>query len=144
MRNILLSLLALIAFSCSSPTNGVVTTFDDEKSNAIREHYQNYLKNDVPALQSLWSPDLKIYMNSVDASTVSDISELITVQHQVFDNISMSWTYDEMVVRILVFGFKQLNILHQIIILKQQLVTVGSFGLQLENQVEILSQYPST
>ena len=44
MRNILLSLLALIAFSCSSPTNGVVTTFDDEKSNAIREHYQNYLK----------------------------------------------------------------------------------------------------
>ena len=49
MRNVLLSLLALIAFSCSSPTNGVVTTFDDEKSNAIREHYQNYLKNDVPA-----------------------------------------------------------------------------------------------
>ena len=95
MRNILLSLLALIAFSCSSPTNGVVTTFDDEKSNAIREHYQNYLKNDVPALQSLWSPDLKIYMNSVDASTVSEISDLITVQHQVFDNISMSWTYDE-------------------------------------------------
>ena len=43
----------------------------------------------------MWSPDLKIYMNSVDASTVSDISDLITVQHQVFDNISMSWTYDE-------------------------------------------------
>ena len=145
MRNILLSLLALIAFSCSSPTNGVVTTFDDEKSNAIREHYQNYLKNDVPALQSLWSPDLKIYMNSVDASTVSEISDLITVQHQVFDNISMRvGLMMKMVVRILVFGFKQLNILHQTIILKLQLVTVGSFGLQLENQVEILSQYPST
>ena len=94
MRNILLSLLALIAFSCSSPTNGVVTTFDDEKSNAIREHYQNYLKNDVPALQSLWSPDLKIYMNSVEASGVADISDLITVQHQVFDNISMSFQDD--------------------------------------------------
>ena len=95
MRNILLSLLALIAFSCSSPTNGVVTTFDDEKSNAIREHYQNYLKNEVPALQSLWSPDLKIYMNSVEASTVTDISDLITVQHEVFENISMSFNYDE-------------------------------------------------
>tara|TARA_Y100001980_G_C14179552_1_gene51204 strand:+ start:36 stop:383 length:348 start_codon:yes stop_codon:yes gene_type:complete len=34
-------------------------------------------------------------MNSVEASTVSDISDLITVQHQVFENISMSWTYDE-------------------------------------------------
>ena len=70
-------------------------TFDDEKSNAIRSHYQNYLKNDVPALQSLWSPDLKIYMNSVEASTVTDISDLITVQHEVFENISMSLNYDE-------------------------------------------------
>ena len=70
-------------------------TFDDEKSNAIRSHYQNYLKNDVPALQSLWSPDLKIYMNSVEASTVTDISDLITVQHEVFENISMSFNYDE-------------------------------------------------
>ena len=70
MRNLLLFLFALVAYSCSSPTNNVVTTFDDEKSNAIREHYQNYLKNDVAALQSLWSPDLKIYLNSVDASTV--------------------------------------------------------------------------
>ena len=95
MRNLLLFLFALVAYSCSSPTNNVVTTFDDEKSNAIREHYQNYLKNDVPALQSLWSPDLKIYLNSVDASTVNDISELITVQHEVFENINMSWTYEE-------------------------------------------------
>ena len=29
-----------------------------------------------------WSPDLKIYMNSVEASTVTDISDLITVQHE--------------------------------------------------------------
>ena len=65
------------------------------KSNAIRSHYQNYLKNDVPALQSLWSPDLKIYMNSVEVSTVTDISDLITVQHEVFENISMSFNYDE-------------------------------------------------
>jgi len=95
MRNLFFFLLATLAFGCGSPSNNVLTTFDDEKSNAIREHYQNYLKNDVTALQSLWSPDLKIYMNSVDASTIDDISELITVQHDVFENISMSWTYDE-------------------------------------------------
>ena len=45
--------------------------------------------------RSLWSPDLKIYMNSVEASTVTDISDLITVQHEVFENISMSFNYDE-------------------------------------------------
>ena len=93
MKNILFIILAAIISSCSN--NGVLVTFDDEKSNAIREHYQNYLNNDVAALQSLWSPDLKIYMNSVEASGVADISDLITVQHQVFDNISMSFQDDE-------------------------------------------------
>ena len=34
-------------------------------------------------------------MNSVEASTVTDISDLITVQHEVFENISMSFNYDE-------------------------------------------------
>tara|TARA_B100000886_G_C20327508_1_gene450905 strand:- start:172 stop:693 length:522 start_codon:yes stop_codon:yes gene_type:complete len=93
MKNVLYFLVLVLSFSCS--TNNVTMTFDDEKSNAIRSHYQNYLKNDVPALQSLWSPDLKIYMNSVEASTVTDISDLITVQHEVFENISMSFNYDE-------------------------------------------------
>ena len=95
MKNLILFLLIIVAASCGTPSNNVIVTFDDEKSNAIRGHYQNYLNNDVAALQSLWSPDLKIYMNSTEASTVADISELITVQHEVFDNISMSWTYDE-------------------------------------------------
>ena len=93
MKNVLYILVSVLSLSCS--TNNVTMTFDDEKSNAIRSHYQNYLKNDVPALQSLWSPDLKIYMNSVEASTVTDISDLITVQHEVFENISMSFNYDE-------------------------------------------------
>ena len=66
MKNILFMLIALFAISCTN--TGVNVTFDDEKSNAIREHYQNYLNNDVAALQSLWSPDLKIYMNSIEAS----------------------------------------------------------------------------
>ena len=92
MKNLLFLFLAILFAGCSN--SGVLVTFDDEKSNAIREHYQNYLNNDVAALQSLWSPDLKIYMNSVEASGVADISDLITVQHQVFDNISMSFQDD--------------------------------------------------
>ena len=92
MKNLLFLFLAILFAGCSN--SGVVVTFNDEKSNAIREHYQNYLNNDIAALQSLWSPDLKIYMNSVEASGVADISDLITVQHQVFDNISMSFQDD--------------------------------------------------
>ena len=56
MRNILFIILAAIISSCSN--NGVVVTFDDEKSNLIRSHYQNYLNNDIEGLKSLWSPSL--------------------------------------------------------------------------------------
>ena len=55
----------------------MTVTFDDEKSNAIRAHYQNYLNNDIDGLKSLWSPDLKIYMNSPDASGVDEHQALI-------------------------------------------------------------------
>ena len=58
MRNSLFILIAFFAISCTN--NGVMVTFDDEKSNAIRAHYQNYLNNDIDGLKSLWSPDLKI------------------------------------------------------------------------------------
>jgi len=93
MRKILFMLIASFAISCTN--NGVTVTFDDEKSNAIRAHYQNYLNNDIDGLKSLWSPDLKIYMNSPDASGVDDISSLITAQHENFDNISMTFQDDE-------------------------------------------------
>ena len=93
MRKILFILIASLAISCTN--NGVTVTFDDEKSNAIRAHYQNYLNNDIDGLKSLWSPDLKIYMNSPDASGVDEISSLITAQHENFDNISMTFQDDE-------------------------------------------------
>lgn len=93
MRNILFIILAAIISSCSN--NGVVVTFDDEKSNLIRSHYQNYLNNDIEGLKSLWSPDLKIYMNSVEAAGVEDIASLISAQHENFSDISMSFQDDE-------------------------------------------------
>ena len=41
MKNILFLILMIVITGCSN--NGVVVTFDDEKSNLIRAHYQNYL-----------------------------------------------------------------------------------------------------
>ena len=93
MKNILFMLIALFAISCTN--SGVNVTFDDEKSNAIRAHYQNYLNNDIEGLKSLWSPDLKIYMNSVEAAGVEEIASLISAQHENFSDISMSFQDDE-------------------------------------------------
>ena len=46
-----LLLLLFVGFSMSCSNNDVVVTFDDEKSNAIRAHFQNYLNNDMDGLK---------------------------------------------------------------------------------------------
>ena len=94
MKNLFYLILCGLLLSCNQtkPIDcGIVVTFDDEKSMAIRAHFQNYLNNDVAALKTLWSPDLKIYMNSVEAAGVDEISALITMQHENFDNITLSY-----------------------------------------------------
>lgn len=88
MKNIVFIVLAVLFIGCNQ-TNGVMVTFDDERSNAVRAHYQNYLNNDLEGLKSLWSPALKIYLNNTEASGIADIAALITAQHENFDNISM-------------------------------------------------------
>ena len=70
MKKIILIFLTALFIGCDTAPTGIQVTFDDEKSNAIRAHYQNYLNNDVEALQSLWSPDLNIYINSTEAAGV--------------------------------------------------------------------------
>ena len=94
MKKIILIFLTALFIGCDTAPSGIQVTFDDEKSNAIRAHYQNYLNNDVEALQSLWSPDLNIYINSTEAAGVEDISTAITAQHMVFENIKMSFGED--------------------------------------------------
>ena len=47
MKNYLL-LITFLFIGCA-PT-GTIITFDDEKSNAIRAHYQNYEANNDPSL----------------------------------------------------------------------------------------------
>ena len=62
MKNYILLFFAALSVRCS--TTGVQVTFDDEKSNAIRAHYQNYLNNDMEGLKSLWSPDIEMFLNN--------------------------------------------------------------------------------
>jgi uncharacterized protein YceK len=45
MRNLILIFMTALFVSCSS--TGVQVTFDDDKSNAIRAHYENYLNQDM-------------------------------------------------------------------------------------------------
>ena len=52
MKNYLLLFFTALFIGCTS--TGVQVTFDDDKSNAIRAHYQNYLDQNMDGLKSLW------------------------------------------------------------------------------------------
>ena len=90
MKKILLVLVSSLFLGCSS-TTGVQLSFEDDKSNAIRAHYQNYLNNDMDGLKSLWSPDLKVYLNSTESISLEELEVLLQAQHATFSPIKMSW-----------------------------------------------------
>jgi hypothetical protein len=90
MKKILLLILTITLTACAGNADAVTVTFDDEKSNAIRAHYENYLNNDMDGLKSLWSSDLEVYLNSTEAITTDELVVLLQAQHT-FDPITMSW-----------------------------------------------------
>ncbi len=90
MKNYLLLFLAVIFVGCA-PT-GIQVTFDDEKSDAIRTQFQNYLNNDMEAIKTLLSPDVKFYLNSTEPLTMDEFLPLLEAQHATFSPITMSWS----------------------------------------------------
>ena len=93
MKKIFL-IFASILFIGWTNTTGLVVNIDDDKSNSIRQHYENYLNNDVEGLKSLWSPDLQVFLNSVDAISLDELVGLLEAQHSTY-SISMQWGTDE-------------------------------------------------
>ena len=86
-----LLLLLFVGFSMSCSNNDVVVTFDDEKSNAIKGHFQNYLNNDMDGLKELWSPDIDVYLNSKQPISLDEFVGLLEAQHAGFDPILMTF-----------------------------------------------------
>ena len=89
MKKTLLLILTITLTACAGNPNAVTVTFDDEKSNAIRSHYENYLNNDMDGLKSLWSSDLQVFLNSTEAITTDELVVLLQAQHATFDPITM-------------------------------------------------------
>ena len=90
MKKLLLLLIIITSVSCNQ-TNVTIVEFEDEKSNAIRGHYQHYLNNDIEGLKKLWADDDKIvlWLGSVEQSPLSELIGLIGAQHTAFDNIQL-------------------------------------------------------
>ena len=89
MKKIFILFIATLFIGCA-PT-GVQVSVDDDKSNAIRAHFQNYLNNDMDGLKTLWSPDLQVFANSTEPISLDDLVATLQAQHATFDPITMTW-----------------------------------------------------
>ena len=93
MKNFILLFITLLFVGCAS--TGVQVTFDDEKSNTIREHLQYYVDNDMDSLMALIADDAEIYLNSEESVSPEEIRVGLELQHATFDPISISWSQEE-------------------------------------------------
>ncbi|MGB0173355.1 MAG: hypothetical protein ACPF9C_04590, partial [Flavobacteriaceae bacterium] len=82
MKKYILIFISILTVGCTS--TGIQVTFDDEKSNLIRSHFQNYLANDMDGLKSLWSSDLKVYPNSTEPVSMDELVGMLEAQHATF------------------------------------------------------------
>jgi len=60
MKKLLLLLITITAVSCNQ-SNVTVVEFEDEKSNAIRGHYEHYLNNDIDGLKNYGLMMIKLF-----------------------------------------------------------------------------------
>ena len=93
MKNYILLFFAALFVGCA-PT-GVQVTFDDEKSNTIREHLQYYVDGDIDSKMSIIADDAEIYINSDESVSAGEVRSIHELEHSIFEDISTSWSQEE-------------------------------------------------
>ena len=68
---------------------GFLLCFEDEKSNAIKQAYVEYMNQNFDG--DIWSEDLQFYGNVTDPIGYDEAKSLIGLHHELYDDISMSW-----------------------------------------------------
>lgn len=87
---ILISIIALALASCANPNKATIT-FDDEKTEAVRQHFQDYLNNDIEAMTMRWSKDLEVTGSTIEGVVgVEEAKQVIGLHHILFSDITIT------------------------------------------------------
>ena len=73
MKNLILIFISVLLVGCES--TGPKVTTDDEKSQAILSAYDGYLANEYGWAEELYSDDITVYINSVEALLIHLIEQ---------------------------------------------------------------------
>ena len=63
--------LAIIAQLTSCTTTGTTLSFDDEKTNEIRAHFEDYKNANLEGMLTRWSEELTVLTNDGTVGSVS-------------------------------------------------------------------------
>ena len=78
--------LAIIAQLTSCTTTGTTLAFDDEKTNEIRAHFEDYKNANLEGMLTRWSEELTILTNDGTVG-LSDVKDIIPLHHTLFSEI---------------------------------------------------------
>ena len=88
MKKIILLLVATMVISCS--TTGPQITTGDAKSKSILAAFDSYLANDYSWADTLYSPEISIYINSVEPVDIKTNIAGLASHHELFSDISIN------------------------------------------------------
>ena len=89
MKKTLLSILSIaFVFSCEQ---GMTVQFDDPKSQAILDAYGSYMSNDTQAIENIYSAEAYVFANSVDSITLKENMKGLSMHHELFKDINLTW-----------------------------------------------------
>ena len=88
MKNLILIFISVLLVGCES--TGPQVTTDDEKSQAILSAYDGYLANEYSWAEELYSDDITVYINSVEAIDKEANVAGLAAHHDLFSDISIS------------------------------------------------------
>ena len=81
-----ISILALIAQLTSCTTPVATLTFEDEQTQAIRAHFEDYANANLEGMMTRWSDELTILTNDGIVG-LDEVKEVVPLHHTLFSDI---------------------------------------------------------
>ena len=80
------SIMAIMTLVTSCTTSDATLTFEDEQTNAIRAHFEDYANANLEGMMARWSDELTVLTNDGSVG-LSEVKEVVPLHHMLFSEI---------------------------------------------------------
>ena len=94
MKLVIFYLLTIASILSCSNQNIAIVTFEDDKTNEIKAHFEDYASGNIDGMLSRWSDDLSILTNE-GVVGLKEVKELLPLHHTLFSEINFTYPDSE-------------------------------------------------